>query len=64
MRLLEMFKSPKFQDVPLAQWLAFTPRELPRGRLSIDELVLCEWRHSSVGRSGCGKSRKAGGFGA
>jgi oxalate decarboxylase len=25
MRFLEVFKSPKFEDVPLAQWLAFTP---------------------------------------
>lgn len=42
MRFLEMFKSPKFEDVPLAQWLAFTPHELVRVHLKIDELVLAK----------------------
>lgn len=37
---LEMFKSPKFEDVPLAQWLAYTPHELVRAHLNIDESVL------------------------
>jgi oxalate decarboxylase len=40
LRFLEMFKSPKFEDVPLAQWLAFTPHELVRAHLNIDESVL------------------------
>jgi len=40
MRFLEMFRSPKFEDVPLAQWLAFTPHELVRAHLKIDESVL------------------------
>jgi oxalate decarboxylase len=40
MRFLEMFRSPKFEDVPLAQWLAFTPHELVRAHLNIDESVL------------------------
>lgn len=40
MRFLEMFRSPKFVDVPLAQWLAFTPHELVRAYLNIDEDVL------------------------
>jgi oxalate decarboxylase len=42
MRFLEMFKSPKFEDVPLAQWLAFTPHELVRANLNIDESVLAK----------------------
>jgi oxalate decarboxylase len=40
LRFLEMFRSPKFEDVPLAQWLAFTPHELVRAHLNIDESVL------------------------
>jgi oxalate decarboxylase len=42
MRFLEMFKSPKFEDVPLAQWLAFMPHELVRAHLKIDESVLAK----------------------
>jgi oxalate decarboxylase len=41
-RFLEMFRSPKFEDVPLAQWLAFTPHELVRAHLKIDEAVLAK----------------------
>jgi oxalate decarboxylase len=41
-RFLEMFRSPKFEDVPLAQWLAFTPHELVRAHLKIDESVLAK----------------------
>ncbi len=40
LRFLEMFRSPLFEDVPLAQWLAFTPHELVRAHLNIDESVL------------------------
>ena len=40
LRYLEMFRSPVFQDVALAQWLAFTPHELVRAHLNIDESVL------------------------
>ena len=40
LRFFEMFRSPKFEDVPLAQWLAFTPHELVRAHLNIDESVL------------------------
>jgi oxalate decarboxylase len=42
MRSLEMSKSPKFEDVSLAQWLAFTPHELVRAHLKIDESVLAK----------------------
>ncbi len=37
---LEMFRSAKYEDIPLAQWLAFTPHELVRSHLHIDETVL------------------------
>ncbi len=40
LRFFEMFRSPKFEDVPLAQWLAFTPHELVRAHLNIDESLL------------------------
>jgi oxalate decarboxylase len=40
MRFLEMLQSPRFVDVPLAQWLAFSPHELVRAHLNIDESVL------------------------
>jgi oxalate decarboxylase len=42
LRFLEMFRSPRFQDVPLAQWLAFTPHELVRAHLNTDESVLAK----------------------
>jgi oxalate decarboxylase len=40
LRFLEMFKSDHFADVSLAKWLAFTPHELVRAHLNIDESVL------------------------
>jgi oxalate decarboxylase len=40
LRFLGLFKSPQFEDLPLAQWLAFTPHELVRAHLNIDESVL------------------------
>ena len=39
-RFLELFRSDYFADVSLAQWLAFTPRELVKAHLKIDESVL------------------------
>jgi len=42
LRFLEMFRSPKFEDVPLAQWLKFTPHELVKAHLNIDEAVLAK----------------------
>lgn len=42
LRFLEMFRSSRFEDVPLAQWLAFTPHELVRAHLRIDESVLAK----------------------
>lgn len=40
LRFLEIFKSDYFADVSLAHWLAFTPHELVRAHLNIDESVL------------------------
>jgi oxalate decarboxylase len=40
LRFLEIFRSDHFADVSLAQWLAFTPHELVRAHLHIDESVL------------------------
>ncbi len=40
MRFLEAFRSPKFEDVLLAQWLAFTPHGLVRTHLNVDQPVL------------------------
>lgn len=40
LRFLELFRSDRFADISLAQWLAFTPHELVRAHLNIDESVL------------------------
>ncbi len=40
LRFLEIFKSDYFADVSLSQWLAFTPRELVKAHLKIDEKIL------------------------
>jgi len=40
LQFLEIFRSDHYADVSLAQWLAFTPHELVRAHLNIDESVL------------------------
>jgi oxalate decarboxylase len=40
LRFLEIFRSDYYADVSLAQWLAFTPHDLVRAHLNIDESVL------------------------
>jgi len=40
LRFLEIFRSDRFADISLAKWLAFTPHELVRAHLHIDESVL------------------------
>lgn len=40
LRFLEIFRSSYFADVSLAKWLAFTPYELVKAHLNIDESVL------------------------
>ena len=42
LRFLELFRSDHFADVSLAQWLAFTPHELVRAHLNIDESILAK----------------------
>jgi oxalate decarboxylase len=36
LRFLELFRSSRFADISLPQWLAFTPHELIRAHLRID----------------------------
>ncbi len=40
LRFLEIFRSSYFADISLAKWLAFTPHELVKAHLKIDESVL------------------------
>jgi oxalate decarboxylase len=40
LRFLELFKSPRFIDVSLTQWMALTPHELVEAHLKIDRAVL------------------------
>lgn len=42
LRFLEIFRSDHFADVSLAKWLAFTPHELVRAHLNIDESILAK----------------------
>ena len=37
---LEMFRSARFADVSLSQWMALTPPELVRAHLNLDEATL------------------------
>ncbi len=40
LRFLELFRSPHFMDVSLAQWMALTPPELVAAHLNIDRAVI------------------------
>jgi oxalate decarboxylase len=40
LRLLEMFRSDRFTDVSLNQWMALTPPELVRAHLNLDEATM------------------------
>ncbi|MDB6022375.1 MAG: oxdC [Pedosphaera sp.] len=42
LRFLEIFRSDRYADISLAQWLGFTPHELVRAHLHIDESVLAK----------------------
>jgi oxalate decarboxylase len=42
LKFLEIFRSDYYADVSLAQWLAFTPHELVRAHLNIDESLLAK----------------------
>jgi hypothetical protein len=39
-RFLEMFRSNRFVDVSLAQWLALTPPELVQAHLNVDQQTM------------------------
>jgi oxalate decarboxylase len=40
LRFLELFRSPRYMDVSLAQWMALTPHELVQAHLQIDKSVI------------------------
>ena len=42
LRFLEIFRSDRFADISLSQWLAFTPHELVKAHLNIHESVLAK----------------------
>lgn len=42
LRFLEVFRSNCYADISLSKWLAFTPHELVRAHLNIDESVLAQ----------------------
>jgi oxalate decarboxylase len=42
LRFLELWRAGKFADVSLRQWLAFTPFDLVRAHLHIDQPVLAD----------------------
>jgi oxalate decarboxylase len=37
LRFLEMFRSPRYADVSLNQWLGLTPPELVKAHLNLDD---------------------------
>ena len=44
LHFLEMFKSPRFQDVSLNQWMALTPPELVQAHLNLNHTVMSSLR--------------------
>jgi len=44
LRFLEMFKSPRFADVSLNQWMALTPPELVQAHLNLTPAVMAALR--------------------
>jgi oxalate decarboxylase len=40
LQFLEMFRSDRFADVSLSQWLALTPPELVRAHIDLDERTI------------------------
>jgi oxalate decarboxylase len=40
LRFLEVFRSPRFQDVSLNQWMALTPPELVKHHLNLNDTVM------------------------
>jgi oxalate decarboxylase len=44
LRFLEMFKSARFADVSLSQWMALTPPELVQAHLNLTPTVMSALR--------------------
>ena len=44
LRFLELFRSPRFADVSLNQWMALTPPELVQAHLNLDEETMAALR--------------------
>jgi oxalate decarboxylase len=44
LRFLEMFRSPRFADVSLSQWMALTPPELVQAHLNLSEQTIAALR--------------------
>jgi oxalate decarboxylase len=44
LRFLEMFRSPRFMDVSLNQWMALTPPELVQAHLNLDQQTMAALR--------------------
>jgi oxalate decarboxylase len=44
MRFLEMFRSDRFADVSLNQWMALTPPELVQAHLNLDQETMSALR--------------------
>jgi len=44
LRYLEMFRSPRFMDVSLNQWMALTPPELVQAHLNLDQQTMAALR--------------------
>jgi oxalate decarboxylase len=40
LRFLELFRSPRYEDVSLTQWMALTPHELVQAHLDLDRSLL------------------------
>jgi oxalate decarboxylase len=44
LRFLELFRSSRFMDVSLNQWMALTPPELVRAHLNLDKKTMAALR--------------------
>jgi oxalate decarboxylase/phosphoglucose isomerase-like protein (cupin superfamily) len=44
LRYLEMFRSPRFMDVSLNQWIGLTPPELVKAHLNLDQKTMAALR--------------------
>ena len=59
LRFLELFRSDRFADVSLSQWMALTPHELVRAHLNLDPATVAALRRtsrSSLRRRGRGRA--------